>query len=98
LRWTPASTAIGSQVLRCSRLSRPRDDEGGVGPLLGAIEARQVALQEGRDPVLATADLVGRHDGVGQEGLGVRMIQERRGSPSRRISSASDHNPLRSKQ
>jgi len=45
------------------------DDEGGVGPLLGAIEARQVALQEGRDPVLATADVVGRHDGVGQEGL-----------------------------
>lgn len=24
LRWTPATTAIGSQVLRCKPLSRPR--------------------------------------------------------------------------
>ena len=73
------------------------DDERGVGPLLGAVEARQVALQEGRDPVLAAADLLGGHDGVGQEGLGVGVFQERHGGPSRRISSASDHNPCQIK-
>src|SRR5262249_42603852 len=38
-------------------------------------------------------DLVGGHDGIGQEGLGVGMFQERHGGPSRRISSASEHNP-----
>src|SRR3954468_3174346 len=69
------------------------DDECGVGPLLGAIEARQIASQEGRDPVLAAADLLGGDYGVGQEGLGIRMVQERHGGPSRRISSAPDHNP-----
>ena len=53
------------------------DDEGGVGPLLGAVEAGQVALQEGGEPVLAAADLLGGQDGVGQEGLGVGVIQER---------------------
>ena len=51
------------------------DDERGVGPLLGAVEARQVALQEGRNPVLSAADLVGGHDGIGQEGLGVGVFQ-----------------------
>jgi hypothetical protein len=69
------------------------DDEGGVGPLLGAVEARQIASQEGRDPVLTAADPVGGHDGIGQEGLGVGVFQERHGGPSRRISSAADHNP-----
>jgi hypothetical protein len=53
-------------VLALQPAEQAADDEGGVGPLLGAIEARQVALQEGRDPVLATADLVGRHDGIGK--------------------------------
>ena len=57
------------------------DDERGVGPLLGAVEAWQRALQEGRHPALTAADLVGGHDGIGQEGLGVGMFQERHGGP-----------------
>ena len=71
---------------------QPADDQRGVGPLLGAVEAWQIALQEGRDPVLASADLVGGHDGIGQEGPGVGVFQERHGGLSSRISSASDHN------
>src|SRR5262249_43408515 len=35
------------------------DDERGVGPLLGAVEAWQIALEKGRNPVLTAADLVG---------------------------------------
>jgi hypothetical protein len=77
---------------------QPADDERGVGPLLGSIEARRIALQEGRDPVLAAADLVGGHDGVGQEGLGVGVFQERHGGPSGRISSAPIITPVRSMQ
>jgi hypothetical protein len=77
---------------------QPAEDEGGVGPLLGAVEAGQIALQEGGDPVLAAADLFGGHGGVGQEGLGVGVFQERHGGPSRRISSAPIITPARSKQ
>ncbi len=52
------------------------NDEGGVGPLFEAVEAGQVALQEGGEPVLAAADLVGSHDGVGQEGPGFGVVQK----------------------
>jgi hypothetical protein len=58
------------------------NDEGGVGSLLGAVEARQVALQECGDPVLAAADLLGSDDGVSQEGLGDGVVQERHGYAS----------------
>ena len=74
------------------------DDEGGVGPLLDAVEARQVALQEGGEPVLAAADLIGCHGGISQEGLGVGVIQERHGGPSCRSPPAPIITPVRSMQ
>ncbi len=55
---------------------RAADDRVGVRPLLNTVEAGQVALQERGEPVLAAADLVRGHDGVGQEGLSVGVVQE----------------------
>jgi hypothetical protein len=52
------------------------DDEGGVGPLLDAVAARQVGLQGRGAPILAASDLVRCHDGVGQEDLGFGVIHE----------------------
>src|SRR5512135_848589 len=49
---------------------------------LGAVEAGQRALQEGGEPVLAASNLLGGHDDVSQEDLGVRVVQERHGGPS----------------
>ena len=63
------------------------DDQGGRGPLLDAVEPRQVALEEGRQAVGPVPDGVGGDDGVGQEGLGLGMIQERHREPSGRAAS-----------
>jgi hypothetical protein len=52
------------------------EDQGGVGPLLGAVAAGQGAPQERGESVLTALDLLGRHDGIGQEGLGIRVVQE----------------------
>jgi hypothetical protein len=52
------------------------DDQCGVGPLLDALEAGEIALQERGEPILAAADLLGSHGGISQEGLGVGVIQE----------------------
>jgi hypothetical protein len=60
------------------------DDEGGAGAPLGAAEAGQRAAEEGGEAILAAADGLGGEDGVGQEGLGSGMIEERHGGPSRR--------------
>ena len=67
-------------------------------PLLGPAEAGQVALEERGEPVLAAADGLGGQDGVGQEGLGVGVIQERHGGPSRRSPPAPIITPVISMQ
>ena len=53
-----------------------------MGPLLDAVEVRQVALQERGEPVLAALNLLGSHDGISQEGLGVGVVQEGHGDTS----------------
>src|SRR5262249_34348787 len=58
------------------------DYQGGGRPLLGAVEPRQVAPEEGGQAVPAAADLVGRQDRVGQQGLSIGVVQERQGGPS----------------
>src|SRR5262249_45001718 len=74
------------------------DDEGGVGALLDSVEARQVPLEERGEPVPAALDLLGSHDGVSQEGLGLGMIQERHGVASRRSPALPIITPVSSKQ
>jgi len=101
--WTGFAVDAGLDRDRLAGLSlqpaeQAADDERGVGPLLGAVEARQIASQEGRDPVLTAADLVGGHDGIRQESLGVGMFQERHGGPSRRSPLPPIITPVRSMQ
>jgi hypothetical protein len=61
------------------------DDQGGVLTLLGAVELRQVPLEEGGQAVGAVVDGVGGDGGVVQEGLSLGVIQERhRGASERR--------------
>ncbi|AMV40939.1 hypothetical protein VT85_26125 (plasmid) [Planctomyces sp. SH-PL62] len=64
------------------------DDEGGVAALLGPAEPRQIAPEERGEPALAAADGLGGQDGVGQERLGVGVVEERHGGPSGRWSPA----------
>jgi len=52
------------------------DDGRGMGALLLAVEQREVALQESGDAVAAAPDIVGRDRGVGEQGLGVGVVQE----------------------
>jgi hypothetical protein len=58
-------------------------DGGGVDPLLGAVEAGQIAPEEQGQTVSAAADGLGGQDGIGQQGPGVGVVQERHGGPSR---------------
>ncbi len=56
---------------------QPVDDQGGVLPLLGAVEPRQIPLQEGGQAVGAVADRVGCDGGVAQQGLSLGVSQQR---------------------
>jgi hypothetical protein len=57
------------------------DDQGRRRPLLDAIEPRQVALEGGRQAAGPIPNDIGRDHGIGQEGLGLGMIQERHREP-----------------
>ena len=61
--------------------------------LLDPSEAYQVAFEESGESVPAAPDGPGGQGGVGEDGLGVGMVQERHGGPSCGISCAPDHNP-----
>jgi hypothetical protein len=52
------------------------DDQGRGGPLLGAVEPRQVTLEEGRQAVGLALDGVGGDHGVRQECLGLGIVQQ----------------------
>jgi hypothetical protein len=58
------------------------DDRRGMGVVFDAVEPWEIALEEGGQAVLAAGDGLGGEGGVGQEGLGVGMIQETHGEPS----------------
>ena len=60
----------------------PVDDRAGMSPMFDAVEAREVAVKEGGQAVLAAFDGLGGEGGVGQEGPGVGVIQEAHGDPS----------------
>ena len=60
----------------------PGNDGAGMGLLFDAVEAREVALKEGGQAVLAAFDGLGSEGGVGQEGLGFGVIQEAHGARS----------------
>jgi hypothetical protein len=77
---------------------KPTDDEGGVVTLLGPPEAGQVAFEESGESILTAPDGLGAQSRVGEDGLGVGMVQERHGGPSHRISYASIINPVKSMQ
>jgi hypothetical protein len=53
-----------------------------VAALLLAVEQREVAVQEAGDVVTAPADVAGRDLGVGEEGLGLGLVQQRHGEIS----------------
>ncbi len=67
----------------------PAEDRAGMGPVFDAVEPREVALQEGGQAVLTTRDGLGGEGGIGQQGLGVGVIQEAHGEPSGPIVHAS---------
>src|SRR5512135_3835283 len=82
LFWNSSLALFFVRLLREGRLAlqaaeEPTDDQGGVVALLGAVEPRQVPLQEAGQAVGAIADGVGGDRGVVQEGLGLGVIQER---------------------
>jgi hypothetical protein len=52
------------------------DDDLGEGALLVAVEAGEVAGQEGVQPVAASADIGGGDFGIGEEGLRRGVLQE----------------------
>jgi hypothetical protein len=52
------------------------DHERGGRTLLGPVEPRQVALEERGEPVLAAPHGLRGQDGIGEQGLGLGVIQE----------------------
>jgi len=54
------------------------DDDLGVLPLFYAIEPRQVPLQEMFQPLTAPQNLARRDRGIGQQRLGLGILQQRR--------------------
>ena len=65
------------------------DDGGGMSAVFDAVEAWEVALEEGGQAAPAALDGLGGERGVGQEGLGVGVIQEAHGTPSVPVGHAS---------
>src|SRR5262249_62082135 len=65
---------LGGLALQPGELAA--EDRGGVGALLGAVEQRQVAVQEGGQVPAASADGSGADVGLVQQGLGVGGFQD----------------------
>jgi hypothetical protein len=58
------------------------DDDARQVALLGAVEAGQVALQEGGEAGAAAGDVIGGQRGVGEQGLGLGVFEQGHGGPS----------------
>src|SRR5947209_15304315 len=58
------------------------DDRAGMGVMFDAVEVREVALEEGGQAAPTAVDGLGAEGGVGQEGLGVGVIQAAHGAAS----------------